>query len=111
MRFALRLALLGCMISLLLVTPARAQFAAGDSLKGRELAQRLCATCHVVGSGEAGTAVPGVPTFAAIANHKGQTPERLAGLIIIPHPPMPAVQLTMPEIRDVIAYIRSLERR
>jgi mono/diheme cytochrome c family protein len=48
------------------------------------------------------------PPFPAIANRKDQTPQRLAGAIIIPHPEMPTIQLTMSEIRDIVAYIMSL---
>jgi hypothetical protein len=56
----------------------------------------------------AATANPDVPTFAAIAGRSDTTAERLAGRIIVPHPPMPNVQLTVAEMRDIIAYILSL---
>lgn len=75
---------------------------------GRMLAERLCANCHVVSRDATGTAIAGVPTFPAIAAHPGQTAERLAGIIIVPHPPMPAIQLTRDEARNIIAYILSL---
>jgi cytochrome c len=56
--------------------------------------------------GSAATANP--ETFAAIAA-RADTTGRLAGRIIVPHPPMPNVQLTMAERRDIIAYIVSLK--
>jgi hypothetical protein len=59
--------------------------------------------------GSAATANPDIPTFAAIAARADTTPERLAGRIIVPHPPMPNTQLTMAEIRDIIAYIVNLK--
>jgi hypothetical protein len=34
--------------------------------------------------------------------------ERLAGRIIVPHPAMPSTQLTVAELRDIIAYIQTM---
>jgi hypothetical protein len=78
-----------------------------DAKRGQELAARLCS--HIVSPGSATTANPDIPTFAAIAGRADTTPERLAGRIIIPHPPMPNTQLTMAEMRDIIQYIMSLK--
>jgi cytochrome c len=80
---------------------------APDTANGRRLAEILCASCHIVSPQGSGPAIPGVPSFHAIANHAAQSPERLAGAIIIPHPPMPAVALTNVELRDIVAYILS----
>lgn len=111
-RFTIAL-LLAVLIALLLFTlsrplasqePLRSQPDAGNGLR---IAELMCVSCHLVSPGST-TAIAGVPSFLAIANHAGQTPERLAGAIIIPHPPMPAVSLTNTEMRDVIAYILSL---
>ena len=52
-----------------------------------------------------------MPSFAAIAKQPNVTAERLAGRIIVPHPAMPNTQLTVAEIRDVIAYILALKDR
>jgi mono/diheme cytochrome c family protein len=95
-----------CLLSTL--TPAPAQ-PAGDARRGRELAVRLCTNCHVVDSAASGPRRADVPAFPAIAKRPGVTPERLAGAIIIPHPAMPGVQLTTAEIRDIVAYILSLQ--
>jgi cytochrome c len=89
--------------------PASAQMGLADAKRGQELAARLCSGCHIVSPGSAATANPDIPTFAAIAARAGTTPERLAGRIIVPHPPMPNTQLTMAEIRDIIAYIVNLK--
>ncbi len=82
-----------------------------DPRVGQALAERLCASCHVVG-GEArrDSMLVDVPSFAAIANKNGQTVEGIAGRIVIPHPPMPQVQLTRAEIAAVSAYIFSLRK-
>src|SRR5262245_44772781 len=90
--------------------PASAQTGLADPKRGLELSQSLCSGCHIVSPGSAATANADIPTFAAIAGRADTTPERLAGRIIVPHPPMPNTQLTMAEMRDIIAYIMSLKR-
>lgn len=76
-----------------------------DAGNGRRVASMMCVGCHLVGPDAQTPAVAGVPSFAAIANHAGQTPEKLAAALIIPHPPMPTISLTNTEMRDIIAYI------
>jgi cytochrome c len=80
-----------------------------DPKVGHALAERLCASCHVIG-GEPrrDTMLVDVPSFAVIANKKDQTIERIAGRIVVPHPPMPQVQLTRAEIAALSTYIYSL---
>jgi cytochrome c len=73
--------------------------------RGRVLAERVCATCHVISGTSATTLAADVPSFRAIANKPGQSMEMIAGRIVIPHPPMPAVALTREEIANVVAYI------
>jgi cytochrome c len=90
-------------------SPVSAQMRLADSKRGQELAARLCSGCHIVASGSATTTNVDVPTFAAIAARPDTTAERLAGRIIIPHPPMPTIQLTVAEMRDIIAYILTLK--
>lgn len=97
------------MIGLLLLTPlaARAQ-AGGDTYKAK------CAMCHAAdgsGSTPAGKAMKAIPfsdpmlikasdsdLFAATKNGKGKMPA-FAG------------KLTDPQIKDVIAYIRTLQKK
>jgi mono/diheme cytochrome c family protein len=76
--------------------------------RGQEIAQRACAGCHAI-NGSAGSTIQGktVPTFRAIAG-QGWTQERLQDFITTPHRPMSAIPLEMSEIRDVAAYILSL---
>ena len=87
--------------------PAFAQPASAE--RGRELSQRLCTNCHVVDARAGGPVRVDVPTFAAIAARPDVSAEKIAGAIIIPHPAMPGVQLTVPEIRDIVAYMLSLK--
>lgn len=79
--------------------------------QGRQVAERLCAGCHAIdGGGSGGTYQKAdVPSFRAIANRPDRTADRLRGYIMTPHPPMPAVPLTLAEINDIAAYILSLK--
>jgi len=80
-----------------------------DAKSGHEIAKKLCTACHIVDSTAANATVSAdVPSFKDIANKPGQTTEAIAGRIVIPHPPMPTIQLTRQEIGDVAAYIVSL---
>lgn len=109
--FILLLALTVAALVFALSRPAAGQGATkypADRANGQRLAETLCVACHTVGSRGPQTTVVGVPSFDAIANHSGQSAERLAGAIILPHPPMPAVQLTNAELRDIIGFILSL---
>jgi cytochrome c len=80
-----------------------------EPVRGQELARRLCAGCHAAEPNGGQAINPDVPSFAAIARQPNVTAERLAGRIIVPHPAMPNTQLTVAEIRDVIAYILTLK--
>jgi mono/diheme cytochrome c family protein len=82
----------------------------GNAHRGRELAARLCVTCHVIDRTPSGPVRADVPSFPAIAGRPGSTAEYLAGKIIVPHPAMPGVALTADEIRDIVAYIVTLKR-
>ena len=107
MRLRNTFAILGlCMLSGIGLTEA--QPVSGDAKRGQELSQRVCSGCHSVSPDSAATINADVPTFAAIAGKPDTTAEHLAGRIIVPHPPMPNVQLTVAEMRDIIAYILSL---
>jgi cytochrome c len=110
MRLTNALAIFGLCVALG-IGPTQAQTALGDAKRGQELSQRVCSGCHSVTPGSAATVNADVPTFAGIASRPDLTAERLAGRIIVPHPPMPNVQLTVAEMRDIIAYILSLRQR
>ncbi len=94
---------------LLAGSPA-AHAADGDIANGQALAKRLCSNCHVVGDEAAAQTISAdVPSFKSIANLPEQSPERIAGRIVVPHPPMPQIDVTRNEIRDLAAYIMSLK--
>lgn len=80
-----------------------------DPAKGRTLAERVCVACHAISKTPASTVAGEVPSFPAIANKPGQSMEAIAGRIVIPHPPMPAIALTREEIVNVVAYIMTFK--
>lgn len=87
---------------------ASAQSVVADPGRGRDFAESLCSTCHVVDASPGNVAKSDISSFYSIANRPDQSQERLAGAIIFPHPAMPKVSFTNTELRDVIAYIMSL---
>jgi mono/diheme cytochrome c family protein len=76
--------------------------------RGHALAQRLCQGCHVIADSKQPSAIAGVPTFRSIANQPGQSGERIKGILIRPHVPMPDMHLTNEEITDIITYLETL---
>jgi mono/diheme cytochrome c family protein len=92
-----------------LAGPALAQPGRVDPSRGKELAERLCVTCHNVDASPGNIARTDVASFFSIANRSGQSADRLIGAIVFPpHPAMPAVSFTNAELRDLVGYIMSL---
>lgn len=87
-----------------LVTPS---FAA-DAVSGKDIAKRWCASCHLVERDQATAADP-APPFASIAKTPDLDQNRLAFLLLMPHPNMPNLSLNRSEIADLTDYIRSLK--
>jgi len=82
-----------------------------DAKTGHKIASKLCTGCHIVGEKAANATMPAdVPSFEEIANKPNQSAEAIAGRIVVPHPPMPTINLTREEIGDVAAYIMSLRK-
>jgi len=78
--------------------------------RGRTLAQEYCVACHDISADGAFKTYP--PSFASIAVFRSD--DQIRGRIIFPpsHSTMPQIgYLLEPEsVRDLVAYIRSLER-
>ncbi len=79
-----------------------------DPVHGKELAERVCTNCHLVGSATQEEANSDVPSFPEIANLQGQTAGGIMARIILPKHPMPQIPLTKSELTDLAAYIMSL---
>ena len=78
-----------------------------DAQKGLTLAQRWCATCHVVSS-EQSKGTDAAPSFQTLARRADFNAEKLAFFLLDPHPIMPNMSLTRDEARDITAYIARL---
>lgn len=83
----------------------------GDSIAGRQLAERWCSSCHVVGSSSEQGSSNGIPTFAAVARMKSTTPLSLRAFLLTPHARLPDLHLTRDEIDNLAAYILTLRRK
>jgi len=94
----------GIVLFAFLLAPA---WSAGNPEQGRRLAERWCASCHLVGPGQH-QASADVLTFASIAGREDLSESLLAAFLMAPHPPMPNMAQSRQEIADVLAYIRSL---
>ena len=83
--------------------------AAGLPEEGRIVAERWCAACHQV-TPDQNTASADAPSFMTIADGLDgeESLEALAGFLADPHPVMPDMSLTRQEIRNLVAYIGSL---
>jgi mono/diheme cytochrome c family protein len=82
--------------------------AAEDIDKGRALAERLCAHCHMApGQGEK-QGRNDIPGFSAVARRRGQTPEGIVMWLRSIPPMMPNHHLTQDEMHALAAFIMTL---
>ncbi len=76
--------------------------------KGRALAERLCATCHL-GPGQGEKRAPGeIPGFYAVARRPGQTIESIMDWLRSVPPMMPNHHLSQNEMEELAEFIMSL---
>ena len=91
------------------LTPCSGVLAGADDVaRGRELAERLCASCHMnPGQGEkSGRA--GIPSFHAVAGRPGQSITGIVGWLKMAPPMMPNHHLSQDEMFRLAAFILSL---
>jgi mono/diheme cytochrome c family protein len=81
--------------------------AAADPVRGADIAQRWCATCHVTAVNQTQATGEAAP-FTAIARRNSFDAGALALFLLDPHPRMPDMNLTRAEASDLAAYIKSL---
>lgn len=86
------------------VAPCRA----ADPSIGKDIAERWCASCHLVESGQRNS-TDLAPPFTYLAKRPDFDQNKLAFLLLIPHPNMPKLSLNRAEISDLAEYIRSLK--
>ena len=80
----------------------------GQPARGLALAQQVCAACHAIDKRTEASPNPVAPRFEVIANVPGMTPMALTVALRTPHKTMPNLVLDDDEIRNVAAYILSL---
>jgi mono/diheme cytochrome c family protein len=100
--------LLGAAAALVVAVTSPANASSVD--EGRNLAQRLCATCHGIERADR-SPLPVAPAFRRMepqVDLDGLV-DRLQGGVIAGHPEMPAFVLREDEARALIAYMRSLQ--
>jgi cytochrome c len=102
----LRFAVLGAVA---LIVWGSAPASAQDAGRGRALAEAWCTSCHVVAPKTAGGDIG--PAFETVANREGQTLGGIMAWLFEPHPPMPDLQLSPADFRDLAAYIMSLREQ
>jgi mono/diheme cytochrome c family protein len=82
-----------------------------DVAAGKAYAEQVCATCHAVEQGEEESPLYQAPTFQSVADTPGMTEMALTVWLQSSHPTMPNIVLSQDEIRNVVAYIRSLKSK
>jgi len=82
-----------------------------DIAAGAAYAEQVCAACHAVLPGEEFSPLPQAPTFQSVADTPGMTELALTVWLQSSHPTMPNIVLEQDDLRNVVAYIRSLEKQ
>ena len=80
-----------------------------DIEAGAAYAEQVCAACHAVLAGETYSPLPEATPFQTVANAPGMTEMALTVWLQTSHPTMPNIILEQDELRNVVAYIRSLK--
>jgi mono/diheme cytochrome c family protein len=80
-----------------------------SAARGKVIAQRWCAECHVVTPDQT-RAKADVPTFGEIAERRAKATVPLEQFLMNPHPKMPDMQLTRAEVADIVAYIKTQKK-
>jgi len=88
---------------------AQAPAFAADAKQGKAIAERWCSGCHVVGHEQKSASNDQAPTFASLAARADFNTDRLAFLLLKPHPNMPQLSLGRSEIVDLAEYILTLK--
>jgi mono/diheme cytochrome c family protein len=105
-RMSQRLLLLGCCVYS--TTAGSSASCAADAEQGKALATRWCSSCHVVQTNQP-QATDQAPPFATIARLPDFGTNKLAFLLLKPHPNMPTLSLSQAEIADIARFIETLK--
>src|SRR6516165_1427524 len=100
---AFRLLFAGCCMTAFI-----APSAAADADHGKQIAENWCRSCHLVERGQT-SATDQAPPFTYLARTPEFDENKLAFLLLLPHPNMPNVSLNRAEVADLADCIRSLK--
>jgi mono/diheme cytochrome c family protein len=108
------LAVISCLLIVAITrATASAEEEIGDPVAGFFVAAEACAFCHAILPEEPDSPIPQATRFQAIAGTPGMTERALVVWLTTSHPfrTMPHLILEPEELRNVIAYIRSLRHQ
>lgn len=80
-----------------------------DVAAGKVYAEEVCAACHAVQAGDLESPLFEATPFQEVADTPGMTELALSVWLQTSHPTMPNIVLEQDDMRNVIAYIRSLK--
>jgi mono/diheme cytochrome c family protein len=95
--------------AMLLVLGPGALAQEADIKAGAVYAGKVCAACHAVLANEQISPLPQAPNFQSVADTPGMTELALTVWLQSSHPTMPNIILEQDDLRNVVAYIRSLK--
>jgi mono/diheme cytochrome c family protein len=82
---------------------------AGDAAKGHEFVQQICSECHTIEKGRRPSPNGQAPNFETIAKTPGMTAIALTAVLRMPHRNMPNIIIADEDLRNVAAYVLSLQ--
>jgi mono/diheme cytochrome c family protein len=80
-----------------------------DIAAGKAYAEQVCADCHAVQAGDKFSPLMEASSFQEVADTPGMTELALSVWLQSSHPTMPNIVLEQDDLRNVVAYIRSLK--
>lgn len=84
--------------------------AAGDVEKGREVAERVCKRCHVIGTQNLHGSIGSTPSFFIMSDKLDDYRARLLSVTARPPHKAQDLELTLADLVNLTAYIATLER-
>jgi mono/diheme cytochrome c family protein len=81
----------------------------GDAAKGRAFAQQICSECHNIDKGQRPSPNGLAPNFETVARTPGLTAIALTAALRRSHRTMPNIIIPDDDLRNVVAYVLSLQ--
>ncbi|MGO4571513.1 c-type cytochrome [Microvirga sp. 2TAF3] len=98
-------------LSLAFLVPTFAEAAQGNVRRGRAIAQKYCSMCHAIGQTDKSPKEGTIPFRDLHTRYPiDNLDESLGEGLVINHPDMPEISLSVAQIFDFKAYLRSLNK-